>query len=78
VRDEAAPARANAPEAFAERGLDVAGGLEMRQRVVTDDHDVNGCRPHRQSAEVGDDTAQRKASLGGLTLGPLHGGVGEI
>src|SRR5687768_565103 len=39
-RDEAATARASATEAFAERCLDVARGLEVWQRVVTDDHNV--------------------------------------
>jgi hypothetical protein len=50
----------------------------MWQRVVTDDDDVNACRPERQSAEVGNDTAERKATRGSFTPGSLDGGVREI
>src|SRR5512139_69227 len=70
--------RASAAEAFVERCLDVAWGLKMRQRVVTDDYDVNACRPQRQSAEVGNDTAERKVTRGSFTLGSIDGSVREI
>src|SRR5215475_9059141 len=77
-RDEAASARPSGAEAFAERCLDVARGLKMRQRVVTDDDDVNARRPERQSAEVGDDTAERKLARGGFAPGSIDGSGREI
>ena len=50
----------------------------MRQRVVTDGNDVNSGRPQRQSAEVGNDRAEWKATRGSFTLGSIDGGVREI
>jgi hypothetical protein len=50
----------------------------MRQRVVTDDDDVNAYRPQRQSAEVGDDTPERKATRTSFTPGSIGGSVREI
>ena len=50
----------------------------MRQRVVADDDDVDACRPERQSAEVGNDTAERKTTRGSLALGPIDGRMREI
>jgi hypothetical protein len=38
----------------------------------------NACRRERQSAEVGNDTAERKATRGSFTLGSIDGGVREI
>ena len=50
----------------------------MWQRVVTDDDDVNACRPQRQSADVGNDTAERKVTRGSFTLGSIDGSVRKI
>src|SRR3989442_11929387 len=77
-RDEAATFRPSAAEAFTERCLDVGWGLKMRQRVARDDYDVNACHPQRQSAAVGNDTAERKVTRGSFTLGSIDGSVREI
>ena len=50
----------------------------MRQRVVADDYDVNACRQQRQSAEVGNDTAERKVTRGSFTLGSIDASVRKI
>jgi len=50
----------------------------MREGVVTDDYHINACRTDRQSAEVGDETGERKMTRGCFALGAIHGGVLSI